>query len=136
MTGRARPVISACSAARAHGLVEQAAAACGWLPTVAFDDDEQGLATANDNHCGFGRSVRNADVERAAALAVIWTSHRRRQRNPPFDTKDLRTPYSVRRGQSDRDCRMLAAAGLPSYSAEFVRAHGDLNQAAAVLMRR
>jgi acyl-CoA reductase-like NAD-dependent aldehyde dehydrogenase len=104
------------------------------LPIIAYDDDEAGLAMANDNEYGLGGSVWSADIERAERLADRLAVGIAIVNGTPFDTKDLRTPFG---GVSQSGIgRMLAAAGLQAYTGEFVRVHGDLNQAPDVLVGR
>lgn len=104
------------------------------LPVIGFDDDEAAVAMANDNAYGLGGSVWSADTDRAAALADRLDVGIAIVNGTAFDTKDLRTPFG---GVNQSGIgRMLAAAGLDAYSAEFVRVHGDLDQAPDLLIGR
>lgn len=104
------------------------------LPIVSFDDDESGLAMANDSRYGLGGSVWSGDVERAERIADRMRVGIAIVNGTPFDTKDLRTPFG---GVNQSGIgRMLAAAGLEAYTGQFVRVHGDITQAPDVLIGR
>lgn len=87
------------------------------VPLIAYDDEEQALAWANDSEYGLASSVWTSDPQRGLALARRIEAGSTFVNTHSFESLDPRMPFGgIKRSGIGREC---GEAGLT----EYVEAH-------------
>jgi acyl-CoA reductase-like NAD-dependent aldehyde dehydrogenase len=86
------------------------------IPLIAYDDEEQAIAWANDDEYGLCSSVWTSDPERGLAVARRVEAGSTFINSHSFDSLDLRMPFGgIKQSGIGRE---FGAAGLPEYVEE------------------